>query len=138
MKFSITCLPQQIRLYKATRENNHANHYFHYFEMMKDILCQTFLDDEITLYVWITPENGAYHAALQTICTCDPRIYHVIDIHEDLPGIDHIGIIHRISGRFTEKSIPILYVNTYGHNLVFVAEEHMTSAMEILNEIAYV
>lgn len=56
----------------------------------------------------------------------------VYDLHEDIPGIDHVGIIHRISGMFLEKEIPILYVNTFGHNLVFVAEEHQMAASAVL------
>lgn len=138
MKFSITCLPQQVYLYKATRDQFHVIHYHHYYNIMNDILCQTLLDDEITLYVLITTENAATHHVLQKMCQSDQRIYHVIDIHEDIPGIDHVGIIHRISGRFAEKSIPILYINTYGHNLVLVADENMPNAMKILSEIAYV
>lgn len=138
MKFSITCIDRQIYMYKATRDTFHVIHYHHYYNIMNDILCQTLLDDEITMYVWITPDNSSTHVVLQEMCQCDQRKYHVIDIHEDIPGIDHVGIIHRISGRFAEKAIPILYINTYGHNLVLVAEEYHTSAMEILREIAYV
>lgn len=105
---------------------------------MKDILYQTILDDEVSLFVWIRPENQLTHQALQRVCQHDPRMYHVIDIHEDIPGIDHVGIIYQISSEFTKKNIPILYVNTYGHNLVLVSDEYHNDAMEILREMAYV
>jgi hypothetical protein len=68
----------------------------------------------------------------------DPRVYRAIDIHEDVPGIDHVGIIYQISKRFVDKQIPILYINTYGHNIVLVLEEYLPRAFEVLKEIAYV
>jgi hypothetical protein len=55
-----------------------------------------------------------------------------------VPGIDHVGIIYQISKRFVEKHIPILYINTYGHNIVLVLEEYLPRAFEVLKEIAYV
>jgi hypothetical protein len=105
--------------------------------------------DEITLYVYCKPDNREEnktfetfnqfeHHLLSKLCTFDPRVYHIINIHEDIPGIDHIGIISRISRLFSEKEIPILYVNTYSYNLVMVASEWMEKACTILGEIGLI
>jgi hypothetical protein len=64
----------------------------------------------------------------------DARWYHLFSVQEDCPGIDHIGIIHFLSGLFTEASIPILYVNTYSSNLIFINEEHVQKAVDIMSK----
>jgi len=141
-RFSVTILPKRVKLYKCNPDifKNILLH-FPSYDVTKDVLCQMMLDNEITFYMYYK-ENDIHnifvHGFFTTVCMSDQRIYHVIDIHEDVPGIDHIGIIHYLSRFFLEKQIPILYVNTYGHNLVFVAEEYMSSAMEILKKISYI
>lgn len=141
-RFSVTILPNRVKLYKCDPDvfKNILLH-FPSYDITKDVLCQMMLDNEITFYLYYKETDGhnlLVHGFFTTVCMSDQRIYHVIDIHEDVPGIDHIGIIHHLSRFFLEKEIPILYVNTYGHNLVFVAEDYMTSAMEILEKISYV
>jgi len=137
-RFSVSLVPHRVQLYTCHRDVFPRILINRYYNIQQDILSISFLENEITLYVNVLDGNGAVHQVLQSICHFDPRIYHVIDIHEDIPGIDHIGIIYQISKRFVEKQIPILYLNTYGHNLVLVSEEHMTKAWDILKEIAYV
>ena len=137
-KFSVTLLPGSLRLYKCTRDEFQHILRCRMYDISKDVLCQTFLDNEVTFYFHIRDDNTFSHSIFPSICVADPRTYRAIDIHEDLPGIDHIGIIYRISKQFVQKQIPILYVNTYGHNLILVSEEFMTSAMEVLKEIAWI
>ena len=135
-RFSITILPSRVRLYQCTRDILRGLDGF--YHPLRDILCQTNLSDEVTFFLLIRGDNAATHEVFHRRCISDGREYCVIDIHEDVPGLDHVGIIHQISKRFVERQIPILYVNTYGHNLVFLSEEHMSSAMEVLRGIAYV
>jgi len=138
-KFSVTLLPGRVKLYKCTRDELKHIVKHKFYNVTKDILCQTMLDDEITFYLHILEDNAATHAVFQSICgITDQRSYRVIDIHEDVPGIDHIGIIYRISKRFVDKQIPILYINTYGHNMVLILDEYLSKAMDILKDIAYV
>ena len=137
-KFSVTLLPGTIRLYKCTREQFQGIVRHRFYDITNDILCQTMLDDEVTFYFHVLEKNAASHAVFQSICVHDPRSYRAIDIHEDVPGIDHVGIIYQISKRFVDKQIPILYINTYGHNIVLVLEEYLPRAFEVLKEIAYV
>ena len=137
-RFSVSMVPTRVQLYTCSRDVFTTMIVNRYYNIQQDILSISFLENEITLYVNVLDGNGAVHQVLQGICDFDPRVYHVIDIHEDIPGIDHIGIIYRISKRFVEKEIPILYLNTYGHNLVLVSEDHMTKAWDVLQEIAYV
>jgi len=59
----------------------------------------------------------------------------MINIHEDSPGIDHIGIISTISAEFSKNNIPILYINTYSYNLVIVAAEWLEKAKATLSRI---
>ena len=108
-----------------------------YYDPILDILGYTVLENEVTFYLSLLPSNKATHEIFRMKCICDGREYHVFDIHEDHPGIDHVGIIHYISKRFVEHSIPILYINTYGHNLILVEEEHVLRVVDILRDITY-
>lgn len=141
-RFSVTFLEKRVRLYTCNKEV-YNNLFLQYksFCTSDDILCQTMLNDEITFYVYEKNDdiaNSINHHIFQKICTVDPRLYVIINIHEDVPGIDHIGIIYHISGYFLKKHIPILYINTYGHNLVLVSEEYLSQVQNIFNEIAYI
>jgi hypothetical protein len=137
-KFSVTLLPGSLRLYTCSREIFQRIVSNRYYDITKDILCQTVLNDEVTFYIHNLESNSATHEVFQSICISDPRIYRSFDIHEDVPGIDHIGIIYQISKRFVDKHIPILYINTFGHNLIIVLEEYLPQAVDVLKEIAYV
>ncbi len=137
-KFSIEIMPFVIKLYKCSREEfKNIILKYNIFDI-DDILCQTFLQDEITLYYKYNSEsidNSTNNMIFSKICTSDNRLYTVINIYEDIPGIDHVGIIYKISKLFLEKNIPILYVNTYGHNLILVSEEHIKNAIDTLKII---
>jgi|LauGreDrversion4_2_1035121.scaffolds.fasta_scaffold29210_4 hypothetical protein len=137
--FSVTLLPLCVRLYTCSPSDfEQTIHRHSFYRIHHDTLALTLLPDEITLYLYVKPEdsvNVENHQILRRITISDPRLYYVFDIHEDVPGIDHVGIIHNISHYFLQKQIPILYVNTYGHNLVFVSEDHYTEAKQILQDI---
>jgi hypothetical protein len=140
-KFSVSILPEKVKLYTCQRDDfMNVIMRFKLYDFTKDIICQTFLNNEITFYMYYKEddkESLVVHKMFTKICTSDQRIYHVFDIHEDLPGIDHIGIIHHISKYFLKKEIPIMYFNTYGHNIILVSSEYMENALQILNEIAH-
>ena len=93
-KFSVTLLPGLIRLYCCTREQLDYLVRHRFYDITKDVLCQTMLDNEITFYLHVREENAATHTVFQSVCVTDPRMYRVFDIHEDIPGIDHVGIIY--------------------------------------------
>jgi hypothetical protein len=136
-KFSIEILPSKIKLYKCTRDEykNIIDKYNLYND--EDILCKTMIEDEITFYYHIRndKDNRYIHYILSKICVSDTREYTVINIFEDLPGIDHVGIIYNISRLLLEKNIPILYINTFGHNLVLISDEYINNAIESLKTI---
>jgi hypothetical protein len=138
-RFSVTLLPDCVRLYTCSKSVfEQTVHPHQMYRIHTDILGITLLQDEITFYMYVKSDdniNTENHLLLRRITTHDPRLYHVFDIHEDIPGIDHVGIIHNISRYFLEKQIPILYVNTYGHNLILVSEDHYPVARQILQDI---
>ncbi len=139
-KFSITILPNKIKLYTCSKDEFSIILDYKFYNITKDILCQTFLENEITFYTYIFEndnDNSLTHHVFSKLCSSDQRIYNAIDIHEDVPGIDHIGIIYNISKFFSENNIPILYLNTFGHNIILVSDEHMSNALTILQLIAY-
>lgn len=135
-RFSVSLLRKEIKLYRATKEN-YKDIIEKYPILDNDLLCKTFFEDEITLYVHYTIDNQALHELLLIYCVCDSRLYRIMDIHEDVPGIDHVGIIFQISRLFMKQNIPILYVNTFEHNIVFFALEYMDKVMSIIEGIAY-
>lgn len=133
-KFSIDIGKKRVKLYKCS-QNEYQNIVKHNIiqPLHQNLLCQTFYEDEITLYVYVDDDNKFDHFILSKMCVTDEREYHLVTIYEDVPGIDHVGIIYHISSYFLKESIPILYINTYGNNLVLISDEMMEKAMKILN-----
>ena len=129
MPFSITILPETVRLYRCDKTT--------YYDVIlpcrllrpNEIMCQSCVEDEVTLFLY------QECPVLYPFTTFDPRVYHMINIHEDAPGIDHIGIIALISSTFSKNSIPILYINTYSYNLVIVSSEWLEQAKATLSSI---
>ena len=124
MKFSFTYIPQKVRLYRLS-----------HLIYSPYIMCQIqikFPDPEYTVYKYVSEDDSLFqtHSIL-----FDPREYSLINIHEDVPGIDHVGIVHYISGLFYKENIPLLYLNSYGYNLILVSDEFFEKAITILNKI---
>ena len=133
--FSTTLLPRKVRIYKFSRDEYERN-YIHFIRN-ENVMCQTFIEDEITLYKYVsTLDNDKEEKKFEDICSSfDPRDYNIINIHEDIPGIDHIGIVYHISGIFYKNSIPLLYINTYSHNLILISEEFIDKALDVLKKM---
>jgi len=139
-KFSSCIYPKKVKIYKCNRESFSDIVIKHkIYSFSNDILCQTFLDDEITFYMYVNDikENKISHYLMSNVCISDQRLYNIIDIHEDVPGIDHIGIINYISKFFLEQQIPILYINTFSHNIILVSDEYMEDVSLILKNISH-
>ena len=100
--------------------------------LFRSILSLSFVENEVSFFSYKNNFLNDNLSFLTRICTYDPREYTAINIHEDLPGIDHIGIISTISKVFTEHNIPILYLNTYSYNLILVADDWREKALTIL------
>ena len=136
-KFSVEILEEKVKLYTCSREE-YKNIILKYkLYNIDDILCHTQLKDEVTIYYIVknTEENKTNNYILSKLCVSDQRLYNVINVYEDIPGIDHVGIIYNISKLFLEKNIPILYINTFGHNIILVSEENMSNAVNTLEKI---
>lgn len=124
MKFSFTYIPEKVKLYRLS----HLIYSPH-------IMCQIqikFPDTEYTVYKYVSEDDSLFKTHS---ISYDPREYNLINIHEDVPGIDHIGIVHYISGLFYKENIPLLYLNSYGYNLILVSDEFFEKAITILNKI---
>ena len=93
------------------------------------VLCQTYLMDECTIFKKVGPDDEMFRTVS---LKHDPRLYHVFSVYEDCPGIDHVGIVHFLSGMFSSHRIPILYVNTYSYNLIFIMEEYIEKAIALM------
>lgn len=118
MQFSVTTIETPVRLYQLR-----------YPIYSSSVLCSTYIAGEYTVYKYVTEDDPMFETmAIQF----DPRVYHVFSIHEDCPGIDHIGIVHFISGLFSKHNIPILYVNTYASNLIFISDPYVHDAIDIM------
>lgn len=129
-RFSITILDKKVKIFKFTREQYDVN--YKLFSRCDDVMCQTFLEDEITIYKYTTDHDEKFMA----ICDAfDVRNYNIINIHEDLPGIDHIGIVNYISKIFLDAKIPLLYINTYSYNLILICEDFLDTAIKVLENI---
>ena len=120
MRFTVIRLNDKVRLYQLR-----------YPIYSPNIICSTSIHNEYTVYKRSAEDDSVFE--LLSI-RFDTRLYHLFSLQEDCPGIDHIGIIHFLSGLFTEAKIPILYVNTYSSNLIFIGEEYMNDALELMSQ----
>jgi hypothetical protein len=124
LHLSITVLPTKIKIYKLSHPIHSCN-----------IMCQTNIrlpDPEITVYKYRGDDDNLFE---EQSLIFDPREYTIFNIHEDIPGIDHVGIVHYISGMFMDAEIPLLYVNTYGYNLILISDEYVDIAQKLLEKI---
>ena len=94
-KFSLAFFNRKVKIYKMSHSIKSQN-----------IMTETSIDDEITVYKYIAEDDLLFqtHAI-----SCDTQSYNIINIYEDNPGINHIGIVHYISGIFCKNKIPLLY-----------------------------
>jgi hypothetical protein len=117
-RFSVTALDDKVRLYQLR-----------YPIYSPNILCSTSIDGEYTVYKYIGEDDTIFEALSVQF---DPRVYHAFSVHEDCPGISHIGIVHFLSGLFSGANIPILYVNTYASNLIFFSEDYKERVVSVM------
>ena len=96
-------------------------------------MCQTIICEpdkpEITVYKYLSDDDDIFE---KKSIVYDPRQYNIINIHEDVPGIDHVGIVHYISGIFYKEQIPLLYLNTYSYNLILISDDYIERAKKLL------
>ena len=95
-------------------------------------MCYSNIEDEITVYKYISNDDLLFE---MNSITFDPREYTIFNIHEDIPGIDHVGIVNHISGIFSKENIPLLYLNTYSYNLILISSEHIEMAKKLLEDL---
>jgi hypothetical protein len=120
MKFSVSTIDTPVRIYQMP------------FAMCSpSILCQTHVMDEHTVFKFKHEDDDFF---LKNAVRCDTRWHYGFILHEDCPGIDHVGIVHFISGLFSKQHIPLLYLNTYSNNIILIAEENVTRAKEIMKQ----
>lgn len=116
--FSLAFLDRKVKLYKMSHSIKSTN-----------IMTETLLDDEITVYKYIAEDDLLFQ---QHAISFDTQPYNIINIYEDIPGINHIGIVHYISGLFYKNKIPLLYINTFSYNLILISDEYFEKTKEIL------
>jgi hypothetical protein len=89
-------------------------------------------NDEISLFI---DKDSITENLRNQKLNIDDDIYKVIEIHEFETGINHIGIVNKISSVFSKNNIPILYVNSFNKNFILVKKEDYDKVVEIVNDI---
>lgn len=134
-KFSITPIDKKVILYKCSNDDYSI---IKRLDLSSDMfMCISNIQNEVSLFCYDDDAYEFSHNILKRLCISDNRKYSIFNIHEDLPGIDHIGIISHISSLFTANQLPILYINTFSYNLILVSDEYHEKALAILEKIMY-
>lgn len=68
----------------------------------------------------------------KSMVNIDPNTYFILQIFEDYyspndyceNGINHVGVVTRLSRIFSDNNIPILYINSYNNNYILFSEEY--------------
>lgn len=58
--------------------------------------------------------------------------YKALQFYEEGSGVQHIGIVNKISSIFTTHKIPILYINTFNNNYVIIEDKDLDKVIQIL------
>lgn len=114
----------------------YKNYYKHNFLdlmnliLLKNKFCSfTKTDDEISLIVDEKSFlNIDLHKGINKLCTK----YKIIQFYEEGSGIQHIGIVKKISSLFSKSNIPILYVNSYNNNYVLIELKDFDKSLILL------
>jgi len=122
-KFSVTFLPEKVKIYKLDHSISSCK------IMCQTVVCDPENNQEITVYKYLAEDDSIFE---KKSIVFDPRQYNIINIHEDVPGIDHVGIVHYISGIFYKEQIPLLYLNTYSYNLILISDDYIERAKKLL------
>jgi hypothetical protein len=120
-KFSVKFFDRKIKIYKLDHQIQSFN-----------IMTQTIIENEITVFKYIDDDDELFekHSVI-----FDPRSYNIINIYEDIPGIDHIGIVNYISSLFLKEDIPLIYINTFSYNLILISDDYIDQVKNILKFI---
>lgn len=122
----------KIRLYNMTNGT-----YKKYISYINEIL----LDDKIICFIGKNTKNANFFSLFVQECylttlldkdihiDSDLNYFYIFNIYEEHCGINHLGIVNYISNIFIKCQIPILYVNTFNENIIFVSENDLDNAI---------
>lgn len=77
--------------------------------------------DEFSMFIPISYAEKLVQE-LGHIVTIMPNKYKVLRMYQDSHKIDEYGVVKELSSFFTEKNIPILYINSFNNNYVLYPE----------------
>lgn len=98
----------------------------------KKFLSITYSQDEISIIIDKNVYERIFSEEKNENYNVDPKTYNVIQIYEDCSGINHIGIVQKISSIFSENEIPILYINTFNNNFIIIDTESVIKIKNLL------
>lgn len=64
------------------------------------------------------------------IC-CDNK-YNIYQFHEGGTGLEHTGIVKKLSNIFSSENIPIIYINSFNNNFILIEEKYKHKAIQVL------
>lgn len=94
---------------------NVKSNYFSLFVQICDLT--NILDNDISI--------------VHNIIACND-IFIVFSIYECENGINNFGIVSNISSIFSKYNLPIIYINTFNENLIFINENDYEKAIECI------
>lgn len=98
----------------------------------KKFLSITYSQEEISVIVDKNSHQKFFTEEKTDHYKVDPKTYNVIQIYEGCSGINHIGIVQKISSIFSEIEIPILYINTFNNNFIIIDTELIDKIKNLL------
>ena len=61
--------------------------------------------------------------------------YNIYQFHEGGTGLEHTGIVEKLSNIFSTKHIPIIYINSFNNNFILIEEKYKHKSIEILKNL---
>lgn len=119
--FSLELIPTRVNLYN-THPSNKSKIIGYLLPIFYDneFYCISQCDQELSM---IIPHK--YHETFRNLpsMNCMEDTFIVLRIFQDTHQINEHGIVNKISKIFTDKDIPILYINSFNNNYVLIPED---------------
>lgn len=133
--FCLQTYPDHILLGRLSPSRFQEN-YFEFCRIIQESFLQNRLlhislsPDEVSIFYDKTLWSEEKHTAFQIYGS----FYRALQLHCFDNGINHVGIVSRISQVLSSQDISMLYINTYNHNFVLVQQEDYEKTIQVLKE----
>ena len=129
--FSLELIPTKVNLFNTHPKNIQSilGHLLPIF-LDHEFYCISQSDQELSLVI---PSKYSSTFSKFPNMNCMEDTFIVLRIFQDTHQINEYGIVNKISKIFTDKDIPILYINSFNNNYVLIPENKLEALDDFIH-----